>query len=124
MTRSRRRYSVAALGRRGSKFMIRKFFVMQLNRGAEEEYRQRHNPIWKELEEVLRTHGVHNYSIALHPETGKLFSYAEIEDEARWNTIAQTPACRRWWDYMAGFMEVNADHSPRAAELQEMFHLD
>jgi L-rhamnose mutarotase len=33
--------------------MIRKFFVMQLNPGAEEEYRRRHNPIWKELEDVL-----------------------------------------------------------------------
>jgi L-rhamnose mutarotase len=73
---------------------------------------------------VLHTHGVHNYSIALHPETGQLFGYAEIEDETRWNAIAQTPACRRWWDYMADLMEVNADHSPRVIELQEMFHLD
>ena len=104
--------------------MIRKFFVMQLNRGAEEEYRQRHSPIWKELEDVLRTNGAHNYSIALHPETGQLFACAEIEDEARWNAIAQTPVCRRWWDYMADLVEVNADRSPRAVELQEMFHLD
>ena len=104
--------------------MIRKFFVMQLNPGAEEEYRRRHSPIWKELEEVLRTHGVHDYSIALHSETGQLFAYAEIEDEARWNAIADTPVCRRWWDHMADLMEVNADRSPRAVELQEMFHLD
>jgi L-rhamnose mutarotase len=104
--------------------MIRKFFVMQLNRGAEEEYRQRHNPVWKELEEVLLTHGVRNYSIALHAETGELFAYVEIEDEARWNAIAQTPACRRWWEYMADLMQVNPDRSPRATELQEMFHLD
>jgi len=120
----RRRCPVAESIHRGSKFMIRKFSVMQLNRGAEEEYRQRHNPIWKELEEVLRAHGVLNYSIALHAETGQLFAYAEIEDEARWNAIAQTPECRRWWNYMAGLMEVNADRSPRAVELQEMFHLD
>jgi L-rhamnose mutarotase len=104
--------------------MIRKFFVMQLNRGAEEEYRQRHNPIWKELEEVLLAHGVHNYSIALLSETGQLFAYAEIEDQARWNAIAQTAACRRWWDHMADLMQVNPDQSPRATELQEMFHLD
>ena len=104
--------------------MIRKFFVMQLNPGAEEEYRRRHNPIWKELKEVLRTHGVHEYSIVPHSETKQLFAYAEIEDEARWNAIAQTPACRRWWDHMADLMEVNADRSPRVIELQEMFHLD
>ena len=104
--------------------MIRKFFLMQLNRGAEEEYRQRHNPIWKELEEVLLTHGVHNYSIALHAETGELFAYVEIEDEVRWNAIAQTPACRRWWEHMADLMQVNPDRSPRATELREVFHLD
>jgi L-rhamnose mutarotase len=104
--------------------MIRKFFLMQLNRGAEEEYRQRHNPIWKELEEVLLTHGVHNYSIALHAETGELFAYVEIEDEARWKAIAQTPACRRWWEHMADLMQVNSDRSPRATELEEVFHLD
>jgi len=97
---------------------------MQLNRGAEEEYRQRHNPIWKELEEVLLAHGAHNYSIALLSETGQLFAYAEIEDLARWNAIAQTAVCRRWWDRMADLMQVNPDQSPRATELQEMFHLD
>ena len=91
--------------------MIRKFFVMKLNRGAEVEYRQRHSPIWKDLEEVLLTHGVHNYSIGLHAETGQLFAYVKIEDEARWNAIAQTPACRHSWDFMADLMEVNADRS-------------
>lgn len=104
--------------------MIRKSFVMQLKPSAEEEYRQRHNPIWKELEETLHGHGVHNYSISLHLETRQLFAYAEIEDESRWNAIAQTPVCRRWWDYMAGLMEVNADNSPRAIELRELFHME
>jgi L-rhamnose mutarotase len=104
--------------------MNRKCFVMQLNGGAEEEYRRRHNPIWKELEDVLRSHGVHNYSIALHPGTNQLFAYAEIEDEGRWQAIAETPACRRWWDHMANLMEVNADHSPRVIELRELFHLE
>jgi L-rhamnose mutarotase len=104
--------------------MIRKMFVLQVRRGAEEEYRRRHNPIWNDLEEVLRAHGVHNYSIALHLETGQLFAYAEVEDEERWNDIATTPVCRRWWDYMSEIMEVNADRSPRAVELREAFHME
>ena len=104
--------------------LIRKSFVMQLNPGCEEEYRRRHNPIWKDLEETLRAHGVHNYSIFLHPETQQLFAYAEIEDEAQWAKIAQTPVCRRWWDHMSGLMAVNPDNSPAAHELNEMFHLD
>jgi L-rhamnose mutarotase len=48
---------------------IRKAFVMSVNTGAEEEYEKRHNPIWPELEKVLKDHGVSNYSIFLHPET-------------------------------------------------------
>ena len=71
--------------------MIRKAFVMGVKRGCEAEYEKRHNPIWPELETVLKQHGVRSYSIFLHPETNQLFAYAEIEDEARWNTIAQTP---------------------------------
>jgi L-rhamnose mutarotase len=64
--------------------MIRKAFVMSVNVGTEEEYERRHRPIWPELEQVLKDHGVHNYSIFLHPETRDLFGYVEIEDNARW----------------------------------------
>lgn len=104
--------------------MLRKSFVMQLNHGAEEEYRRRHNPIWEELGQILHAHGVRNYSIFLHPETKQLFAYAEIEDETRWNAIAGTPVCRRWWNFMADLMEVNPDNSPRVIVQREVFHLD
>ena len=39
---------------------IRKVFLMSVNAGAEEEYIKRHNPIWPELEQVLKDHGVSN----------------------------------------------------------------
>ena len=51
---------------------IRKAFVMSVNPSAEHEYEKRHNPIWPELEKVLKDHGVSNYSIFLHPETRQL----------------------------------------------------
>jgi hypothetical protein len=60
---------------------IRKAFIMSVNAGAEAEYEKRHNPIWPELEKVLKDHGVSNYSIFLHAETHQLFGYAEIESE-------------------------------------------
>ena len=104
--------------------MIRKAFVMKLNPGQAEEYRRRHSPIWPELESVLKEHGVSNYSIFLHPETLQLFAYAEIQDEARWNAIAQTDACARWWRHMADVMPSNPDGSPESTALDEMFHLD
>ena len=103
--------------------MIRKAFVMRVNRGRETEYARRHQPIWPELSDVLKAHGVHTYSIFLHEETQQLFAYAEIEDEARWAAIAQTEVCRRWWKHMAEIMPANVDHSPVATPLVEVFHL-
>lgn len=103
--------------------MIRKAFVLSVHPGHEAEYVRRHQPIWAELTAVLKAHGVHNYSIFLHPETRQLFGYVEIEDEARWAAIAQTEVCQRWWRYMSEIMPANADHSPVARELPEVFHL-
>lgn len=104
--------------------MIRKAFVMSVNAGREAEYEKRHRPIWPELEKVLKEHGVHNYSIFLHPQTRQLFGYVEIEDETRWNAIASTPICKKWWTYMKDLMPSNPDNSPVSAALREVFHID
>jgi L-rhamnose mutarotase len=104
--------------------MIRKAFLMRLNPGNQAEYERRHNPIWPELQAALKAHGVHNYSIFLDAATDKLFAYAEIESEERWQQIAQTEICQRWWAYMKDLMQTNADNSPVAIELKEVFHLD
>ena len=104
--------------------MIRKAFVMSVHPGCEHEYERRHRPIWPELEQVLRQHGVHNYSIFLHVETRQLFAYAEIEDEPRWQAIAETDVCKKWWVHMGDMMPSNPDHSPVAADLKEVFHIE
>ena len=104
--------------------MIRKAFLMTLKPGQREEYERRHNPIWPELQEVLKKHGVHNYSIFLERESDKLFAYAEIESEAKWQQIAETESCRRWWSYMKDLMLTNEDESPVSILLAELFHLD
>ena len=99
--------------------MIRKAFVMSVHAGKEEAYEQRHSPIWPELEAVLREHGVPSYSIFLHPETRELFAYAEIEDQERWETIAETAVCKRWWAHMKDLMPSNPDNSITASALVE-----
>lgn len=104
--------------------MIRKGFLMSVNPGQEREYAARHQPIWAELAEVLKKHGVHNYSIFHDPQTHQLFGYVEIEDETRWASIAQTPVCRRWWRFMGDIMPSNPDCSPVSRDLHEVFHLD
>lgn len=104
--------------------MIRKAFRMSVHPGQETEYERRHSPVWPELEAVLRSHGAHRYSIFLDESDGSLFGYVEIEDEARWAAIAETPECRRWWAYMREVMPSNPDDSPRSVDLREVFHLD
>ncbi len=103
--------------------MIRKAFLMSVNADQHAEYERRHNPIWEELAAVLKAHGVHNYSIYLDAATNSLFAYAEVEDEAQWDSIAQEPVVQKWWRHMADVMPSNADNSPVARDLREVFHL-
>jgi L-rhamnose mutarotase len=104
--------------------MIRKAFRMSVNAGQESEYERRHNPIWRELEETLVRHGVRSYSIFLDPATRDLFAYAEIESEERWQAIASTDVCRRWWRHMKEVMPANRDDSPVSSVLREVFHIE
>lgn len=91
---------------------------------AHQEYERRHRPIWKEFEEVLKNHGVSNYSIFLDAEKSELFGYAEIENEEEWASIAAEPICQKWWAFMSPIMLSNPDHSPISRELREVFHMD
>mmetsp|Transcript_3684 Transcript_3684/g.4087 ORF Transcript_3684/g.4087 Transcript_3684/m.4087 type:complete len:127 (+) Transcript_3684:44-424(+) len=120
---------------------IRKGFVMKVNPGSEAEYEKRHNPIWKELEDVLKAHGVYNYSIFLHPETKQLFGYVrniniafyalvfiapqvELDSIEKWETISKEPICKKWWSHMKDIMPSNPDNSPVMKPLKEVFHID
>ena len=104
--------------------MIRKAFKMSVRPDEHAEYERRHNPIWKELEDVLFAHGVHSYSIFLEPQTSELFACTEIESEERWRAIASTEVCQRWWRHMRDLMPANLAHSPRSVELREVFHIE
>jgi len=104
--------------------MIRKAFLMRVNPDQHAEYERRHSPIWPELQKVLKDHGVHHYSIFLDQETSQLFVYVEIEDEARWNAVAGTPICKKWWAYMKDIMPSNPDNSPKSKELKDVFYIE
>ena len=103
--------------------MIRKAFLMSVLPGHEVEYRRRHDEIWPALAETLKAHGASNYSIFLNPESCQLFAYVEIEDEARWQAVANTAICQEWWAYMKEIMPSNPDNSPVSRELVSVFCL-
>ncbi|GKW26323.1 L-rhamnose mutarotase [Pectobacterium carotovorum subsp. carotovorum] len=104
--------------------MLRKAFVMSVFPDCHDEYQRRHNPIWPELVEVLKNHGAHHYSIFLDEQRNLLFGYVEVESEARWEAIAQTEVCQRWWKHMGDVMPSNPDNSPVSAALKPVFYLD
>lgn len=104
--------------------MIRKASIMFVYKDKFEEYKRRHDEIWPEMVEELKAHGAHNYSIFLEKETGKLFAYLEIEDEDKWNKMAETDICKKWWEYMAPLMKTNPDRSPVSVTLNELFYLE
>jgi L-rhamnose mutarotase len=103
--------------------MIRKAFLMKVRPTAHDEYRRRHDAIWPELASTLREHGVSSYSIFLDLQRSLLFAHVELESVERWNAIADTAICRRWWAFMRDLMETHPDDSPVSEELVEVFHL-
>ena len=103
---------------------MRLAFTMSIAPEQAAEYEARHNPIWPELEATLIEHGVTSYSIFMDRATGSLFAYAEVEDLDRWQSIAKTEVCQRWWRSMAPLMAVNADQSPKTTSLAEVFHIE
>lgn len=99
-------------------------FRMYLKSGNESQYRKRHDEIWPELVDLLRAHGIHNYTIFLDPNGVDLF--AMLMADARYDpaALATHPVMKQWWDHMADIMLVNDDNSPIVITMDPVFHLD
>ncbi len=104
--------------------MKRYAFKMKLKPGCEAEYQRRHDVIWPDLAEVIRSAGISDYSIFLDAETHTLFAVLQQADNNTVADLPQHPVVRRWWNHMAELMEVHPDNAPVCIELREVFHLD
>ncbi|MBQ7924079.1 MAG: L-rhamnose mutarotase [Clostridia bacterium] len=84
-------------------------WTAKIKEGKKEEYIRRHNEIWKELVEVLKTAGISNYTIWLNGNT--LFGYYECEKgiAVATKTQAQSPIVDKWNEYMKDVMEMELD---------------
>ncbi|WP_119329540.1 L-rhamnose mutarotase [Cysteiniphilum halobium] len=103
--------------------MITKAIIMNVFTEAYDEYIKRHNEIWPELKKTIKAHGASNYSIFLYRETGQLFAYLEIENEALWGELAQTQIMQKWWAFMAPLMKTHNNNQPITKELERVFYL-
>ncbi len=103
--------------------MERLAFKMQLHKGQEEEYKKRHDALWPDLEKLLKERGISEYSIFLDETTNNLFGVLKIEDAGSMDDLPSHPVMQKWWAYMKDIMESNADNSPVAVPLKEVFYL-
>ena len=104
--------------------MKRFAFKMKLKAGCKNEYRKRHDEIWPELAELIRSTGVFEYSIFLDEATDTLFAVQKQAGEESLQDLGNNPIVQKWWEYMADIMETNPDHSPVISPLEEVFYLE
>ena len=99
-------------------------FVMQLNAGAEAEYKARHDALLPELPDSLYAAGVRDCSIHLERDNGKLFATLWRCDSHRMDELPDLPVMKRWWAYMADIMQTAPCGAPIQTALTDMFHLE
>ncbi len=103
--------------------MKRAAFKMFIKPGMEAEYEKRHNEIWPELTLLLKEAGIYDYSIFWDKDTNILFAVQKIDGDGGSQDLGSNPVVKRWWDFMADIMVVNADNSPVSVPLPEVFYM-
>jgi L-rhamnose mutarotase len=99
-------------------------FKMKLKPGCKDEYLKIHHALWPEVKALLKDNGISDYSIFFDEATNSLFAVQKVNDRALLKNIGSNPIIHKWWDNLAGIMDVNADNSPVITNLEMIFHLD
>jgi len=99
-------------------------FRMQLNPGMLDEYRRRHDEIWPELVELLKSAGVEDYSIHHDPDTDALFGVLWRRDDHGMDDLPSHPVMQRWWAHMADIMATHPGNEPVSVPLDTVFHME
>jgi L-rhamnose mutarotase len=101
-------------------------FLLKVREERVAEYKQYHKHVWPEMQDALRRHGWHNYSLFLRPD-GLLFGYVEVAEsfEASLAGMATEEVNARWQDFMAPFFEsAGGTHADEMmVELEQVFYL-
>ena len=105
--------------------MKRYIFTMRLKKGAEEEYRRRHDALWPEMKQIMLDSGIVYYSISLDPATNILYAIQFIDEAGKSaEGVRHNPAVRRWSQYMSDIVESDADGNQILNPLEEMFYFE
>ena len=93
--------------------------------GCFDEYCRRHDEIWPELVELLKSAGICNYTI--WNVGNELFGYYECEKGIKFaaDTQANSPVVDKWNEYMKDVMVMEMDPVTGAQpQLVKVFELD
>lgn len=86
--------------------MERRAFKMFLKDGCAEEYKKRHDEIWRELVEFHSYSGINEYSIFLDESTNSLFAFFKAKDHNRIAEMPQGEILKKMVAYMADLMKT------------------
>lgn len=80
----------------------------KIKEGCLDEYVRRHNEIWEEMKEVLKSAGIRNYTIWNVGD--ELFGYYECDSiEVASACQAGSPVVKKWDEYMADILIMEKD---------------
>jgi len=103
--------------------MPRYCFHLQVRPERIEEYVERHQAVWPEMQDALRATGWRNYSLFLRDD-GLLIGYVEADDLAASRAAMEAlDVNTRWQADMAEFFS-GATPSEGFPQLREVFHLE
>ena len=104
--------------------MERYAWKAKIKEGKKAEYKKRHDEIWPEMKQWLKSAGIANYSIWNVDD--ELFGYYECEKGVEFaaKVQAESPVVQRWNEYMKDVMEMEVDPETGAQpHLTEVFYL-
>ena len=105
--------------------MERVCFLLKVKASRLDEYKKRHAPVWKEMQDALRETGWHNYSLFLRDD-GLLVGYLETPDfQKALDGMSGREINAKWQREMAPFFENLEGRRPDEGllRLEEIFHL-
>ena len=105
--------------------MERFAWMGRIKPGMQAEYKRRHDEIWPEMTELLKSAGICNYTIWSDGDI--LFGYYECEKGSAFaeKTQAQSPVVDRWNEYMDDVLELVMDPVTGAQpKLRQMFLME
>ena len=98
--------------------MSSKGIALRLRPGRYEDYKQRHDELWPELEEILEANGV---SMVIYRFNDYLFVHETAPSEEAWERLGAHPVTARWNVYMADLLETDEDGNIRFYRLPLAF---